>query len=69
MQELLNRINNADTRRAVDKNGDLIVDRIHKARERKKRITAEEINAVVEERDAALSRVSIFYSCSDALYL
>lgn len=56
LQELLNRINNADTRRAVDKNGDLIVDRIHKARERKKRITAEEINAVVEERDAALSR-------------
>ncbi|XP_069772882.1 mirror-image polydactyly gene 1 protein isoform X2 [Narcine bancroftii] len=56
LQELLNRINNADTRRAVDKNGDLIVDRIHKARERKKRITAEEINAVIEERDSALSR-------------
>ncbi|XP_051887733.1 mirror-image polydactyly gene 1 protein isoform X2 [Pristis pectinata] len=56
LQELLNRINNADTRQAVDKNGDLIVDRIHKARERKKRITAEEMNAVIEERDAALSR-------------
>uniref|UniRef100_UPI00398E3123 mirror-image polydactyly gene 1 protein isoform X2 n=1 Tax=Pristiophorus japonicus TaxID=55135 RepID=UPI00398E3123 len=56
LQELLNRINNADTRRAVDKNGDLIVDRIHKTRERKKRITAEEMNAVIEERDAALAR-------------
>ncbi|XP_067847565.1 mirror-image polydactyly gene 1 protein isoform X2 [Heptranchias perlo] len=56
LQELLNRINNADTRRAVDKNGDLIVDRIHKTRERKKKITAEEMNAVIEERDAALAR-------------
>ncbi|GCB66301.1 hypothetical protein scyTo_0013561, partial [Scyliorhinus torazame] len=56
LQELLNRINNADTRRAIDKNGDLIVDRIHKSRERKKKITAEEINAVIEERDAALER-------------
>ncbi|XP_072896099.1 mirror-image polydactyly gene 1 protein isoform X4 [Hemitrygon akajei] len=56
LQELLNRINNADSRCAVDKNGDLIVDKIHKARERKKRITAEEMNAVIEERDAALSR-------------
>ncbi|XP_078418920.1 mirror-image polydactyly gene 1 protein isoform X5 [Cetorhinus maximus] len=56
LQELLNRINNADTRRAIDKNGDLIVDRIHKTMERKKKITAEEINAVIEERDAALGR-------------
>ncbi|XP_041070684.1 mirror-image polydactyly gene 1 protein isoform X4 [Carcharodon carcharias] len=56
LQELLNRINNADTRRGIDKNGDLIVDRIHKTMERKKKITAEEINAVIEERDAALGR-------------
>ncbi|XP_078089899.1 mirror-image polydactyly gene 1 protein isoform X2 [Mustelus asterias] len=56
LQELLNRINNADTRRVIDKNGDLIVDRIHKTRERKKKITAEEINAVIEERDTALGR-------------
>ncbi|XP_067894442.1 mirror-image polydactyly gene 1 protein isoform X2 [Heterodontus francisci] len=56
LQELLHRINNADTRRAVDKNGDLIVDRIHKTRERKKKITAEEMNAVIEERDSALGR-------------
>ncbi|XP_078418918.1 mirror-image polydactyly gene 1 protein isoform X3 [Cetorhinus maximus] len=59
LQELLNRINNADTRRAIDKNGDLIVDRIHKTMERKKKITAEEINAVIEERDAALGRAQL----------
>ncbi|XP_041070683.1 mirror-image polydactyly gene 1 protein isoform X3 [Carcharodon carcharias] len=59
LQELLNRINNADTRRGIDKNGDLIVDRIHKTMERKKKITAEEINAVIEERDAALGRAQL----------
>ncbi|XP_043553779.1 mirror-image polydactyly gene 1 protein isoform X2 [Chiloscyllium plagiosum] len=56
LQELLNRINNANTRRSIDQNEDLIVDRIRKARERKKKITAEEINAVIEERDCALER-------------
>ncbi|XP_007891548.2 mirror-image polydactyly gene 1 protein isoform X1 [Callorhinchus milii] len=56
LQELLNRINYADTGRAVEKNGVVIVDRIHKTRERKKKITAEEMNAVIEERDSALAR-------------
>uniref|UniRef100_A0A8C5K3W0 Mirror-image polydactyly 1 n=1 Tax=Jaculus jaculus TaxID=51337 RepID=A0A8C5K3W0_JACJA len=56
LQELLNRINNADTGRAIQKNGAIIVDRIYKTKECKKRITAEEMNAVIEERDAALSQ-------------
>nr|XP_005989224.1 PREDICTED: mirror-image polydactyly gene 1 protein isoform X3 [Latimeria chalumnae] len=56
LQELLNRINNAGTGLAIEKNGAVIVDRIHKTKERKKKITAEEMNAVIEERDAALSR-------------
>ncbi|XP_060031433.1 mirror-image polydactyly gene 1 protein isoform X2 [Erinaceus europaeus] len=56
LQELLNRINNADTGIAIQKNGDIIVDRIYKTKECEKRITAEEMNAVIEERDAALSR-------------
>ncbi|XP_025057241.1 mirror-image polydactyly gene 1 protein isoform X3 [Alligator sinensis] len=55
LQELLNRINNADTGLAIQKNGAIIVDRIHRTKERKKKITAEEMNAVIEERDAALS--------------
>ncbi|EHB03875.1 Mirror-image polydactyly gene 1 protein [Heterocephalus glaber] len=54
LQELLNRINNADTGIAIQKNGAIIVDRIYKTKECKKRITAEEMNAVIEERDAAL---------------
>ncbi|XP_006891625.1 PREDICTED: mirror-image polydactyly gene 1 protein-like [Elephantulus edwardii] len=56
LQELLNRINNADTGITIEKNGAIIVDRIYKAQECKKRITAEEMNAVLEERDAALSQ-------------
>lgn len=56
LQELLNRINNADTGIAIQKNGAIIVDRIYKTKECKKRITAEEMNALIEERDAALSQ-------------
>ncbi|KAM5340898.1 mirror-image polydactyly gene 1 protein isoform 2-T5 [Glossophaga mutica] len=56
LQELLNRINNADTGIAIEKNGAVIVDRIYKTKACKKRITAEEMNAVIEERDAALSQ-------------
>ncbi|XP_075783024.1 mirror-image polydactyly gene 1 protein isoform X1 [Pelodiscus sinensis] len=56
LQELLNRINNADTGIAIQKNGAIIVDRIHRTKERRKKITAEEMNAVIEERDAALSQ-------------
>ncbi|XP_040132431.1 mirror-image polydactyly gene 1 protein isoform X6 [Ictidomys tridecemlineatus] len=56
LQELLNRINNADTGIAIQKNGAVIVDRIYKTKECKKRITAEEMNAVIQERDAALSQ-------------
>lgn len=56
LQELLNRINNADTGIAIQKDGAVIVDRIYKTKECKKRITAEEMSAVIEERDAALSQ-------------
>lgn len=35
------------------------MDRIYKTKECKKRITAEEMNAVIEERDAALSQVTV----------
>ncbi|XP_045144057.1 mirror-image polydactyly gene 1 protein isoform X2 [Echinops telfairi] len=56
LQELLNRINNADTGIAIQKNGAVIVDRICKTKECEKRITVEEMNAVIEERDAALSQ-------------
>lgn len=56
LQELLNRINNADTGMAIEKNGAVIVDRIYKTKACEKRITAEEMNAVIEERDAALSQ-------------
>ncbi|XP_017653589.1 mirror-image polydactyly gene 1 protein isoform X2 [Nannospalax galili] len=56
LQELLNRINNADTGIAIQKNGAIIVDRIYKTKDCKKRITAGEMGVVIEERDAALAQ-------------
>ncbi|XP_053236058.1 mirror-image polydactyly gene 1 protein isoform X2 [Podarcis raffonei] len=56
LQELLNRINNADTGMAIWRSGAEIVDRIYRTQERKKKIIAEEMNAVIEERDAALAQ-------------
>ncbi|XP_041132361.1 mirror-image polydactyly gene 1 protein-like isoform X2 [Polyodon spathula] len=56
LQELLNRVNNADSGLLIEKSGAVIVDRIRKTRERRKKITAEEMNAVIEERDAAISK-------------
>uniref|UniRef100_A0A8C5SYM2 Mirror-image polydactyly 1 n=1 Tax=Laticauda laticaudata TaxID=8630 RepID=A0A8C5SYM2_LATLA len=59
LQELLNRINNADTGMAIWRTGAIIVDRIYRTQKQKKKITAEEINALIEERDAALAQVSL----------
>nr|XP_008101023.1 PREDICTED: mirror-image polydactyly gene 1 protein isoform X1 [Anolis carolinensis] len=56
LQELLNRINNADTGMAIRRSGAVIVDRIYRIQERKKKITAEEMSAVIEERDAVLAQ-------------
>ncbi|XP_077179258.1 mirror-image polydactyly gene 1 protein [Paroedura picta] len=56
LQELLNRINNADSGMAIRRTGAVIVDRIYRTQERKKKIMAEEMNAVIEERDAALAQ-------------
>ncbi|XP_044520710.1 mirror-image polydactyly gene 1 protein [Gracilinanus agilis] len=56
LQELLNRINNADTGRAIQSNGAIIMDRIYKTKKCKEKITTEEMSAVIEERDAALSK-------------
>lgn len=73
LQELLNRVNNADSGLLIEKSGAVIVDRIHKTRERRKKITAEEMNAVIEERDAAISKVSLvkfrFVTCTNSKVL
>lgn len=45
------------------------MDRIYKTKECKKRITAEEMNAVIEERDAALSQVTAYISKKHLLSL
>ncbi|XP_023696074.1 mirror-image polydactyly gene 1 protein isoform X3 [Paramormyrops kingsleyae] len=59
LEELLNRINSADSALGIERTGAVIVDRLRKMRDRKRRITAEEMNAVIEERDAALAREAL----------
>ncbi|KAL0968962.1 hypothetical protein UPYG_G00220530 [Umbra pygmaea] len=56
LEELLNRVNSADSALGIERNGAVIVDRLEKIRERRRKITAEEMNAVLEERDTALAR-------------
>ncbi|XP_066550077.1 mirror-image polydactyly gene 1 protein isoform X2 [Amia ocellicauda] len=55
-QELLNRVNSADSALAIERSGAVLADRLLKTRERRKKITAEEMNAVIEERDTALAK-------------
>ncbi|XP_041704022.1 mirror-image polydactyly gene 1 protein isoform X1 [Coregonus clupeaformis] len=56
LEELLNRVNSADSALGIERSGVVIVDRLQKARERRRKITAEEMNAVIEERETALAR-------------
>lgn len=46
---------------AIRRTGAVIVNRIYRTQERKKKISAEEMNAVIEERDAVLAQVSPCY--------
>ncbi|KTG43613.1 hypothetical protein cypCar_00001249 [Cyprinus carpio] len=57
LEELLNRVNSADSALAIEQNGAAIIEQIQKARERRSQITSEEMKAVIEERDAALTRI------------
>nr|XP_046164309.1 mirror-image polydactyly gene 1 protein isoform X1 [Oncorhynchus gorbuscha] len=56
LEELLNRVNSADSALGIERSGGVIVDRLQKVRERRRKITAEEMNAVIEERETALAR-------------
>ncbi|KAM5129117.1 mirror-image polydactyly gene 1 protein isoform 1-T2 [Mantella aurantiaca] len=53
LQELLGRLGEAEGGTAIHQNGELILERIRKSRERREEITAEEMGAVIQERDAA----------------
>ncbi|XP_059374543.1 mirror-image polydactyly gene 1 protein-like isoform X1 [Carassius carassius] len=56
LEELLNRVNSADSALAIEQSGAAIIEQIQRARERRSQITSEEMKAVIEERDAALTR-------------
>ncbi|KAL7873169.1 hypothetical protein AOLI_G00122400 [Acnodon oligacanthus] len=56
LEELLNRVSSADSALSIERSGMAIMERIQKARERRSKITSEEMKAVIEERDSALTR-------------
>ncbi|XP_053330323.1 mirror-image polydactyly gene 1 protein [Spea bombifrons] len=53
LQELIERVVEAENGVAIQQNGELILERIRKIRERRELITAEEMGAVIQERDSA----------------
>ncbi len=60
LEELLNRVNSADSALAIEQSGAAIIEQIQRARERRSQITSEEMKAVIEERDTALTRVQTY---------
>jgi len=56
----LNRVNSADSALAIEQSGAAIIEQIQRARERRSQITSEEMKAVIEERDAAITRVQTY---------
>lgn len=56
LEELLNRVNSAESAFDIEESGAAIIEQIQRARERRSQITSEEMKAVIEERDTALSR-------------
>ncbi|XP_028852409.1 mirror-image polydactyly gene 1 protein [Denticeps clupeoides] len=56
LEELLNQVNSADSALGIERSGAAILERLQKARERRAKITAEEMKAVMEERDSALAK-------------
>ena len=57
LEELLNRVNSADSAVSLERSGAVLVDLLQKARERHRKITAEEMNTVLQERDTAQAKV------------
>ncbi|XP_062325323.1 mirror-image polydactyly gene 1 protein isoform X2 [Osmerus eperlanus] len=56
LEELLNRVNSADSAVSLERSGAVLVDLLQKARERHRKITAEEMNTVLQERDTAQAK-------------
>lgn len=56
LEELLNRVNSADSALDIEQSGAAIIEQIQRARERRSQITSEEMKAVIEGRDTALNR-------------
>lgn len=60
MDELLRHICDADSVQEIEQFGSVLVQRLWLARQRRSDITAQEMKAVMEERDSSTAKVSLF---------
>ncbi|XP_075469425.1 mirror-image polydactyly gene 1 protein isoform X3 [Ascaphus truei] len=65
LQDLLDRLWEADGSIAIQQNGDLILDCIRKTRERREEITAKEMGVVIRERDSARAKGQLTFLQND----
>lgn len=60
VDELLRHICDADSVQEIERFGSVLVQRLWLARQRRSDITAQEMKAVMEERDGSTAKVSLF---------
>ncbi|XP_056401223.1 mirror-image polydactyly gene 1 protein isoform X2 [Hyla sarda] len=61
LQELLDKLDEAEDGADIVQNGDLILDHIKRSQERREQITAEEMGAVIIERDTARAQAPVTF--------
>lgn len=68
LEELLNKVSNAESALCVERNGMAILELIQRARERRSKNISEEMKVVIDQRDAALSRVRFITTLHQKLW-
>ena len=63
VEELLQCVCDADSVQEVERFGSVLVQRLQLARQRRNDITAQEMKAVLEERDVSVAKVSLLSVC------
>ena len=67
VDELLQCVCDADSAQEVEEFGSVLVQRLRLAQQRRNDITAQEMKAVMEERDGSVAKVTYLCDCSHCL--
>uniref|UniRef100_A0A3Q1ER55 Uncharacterized protein n=1 Tax=Acanthochromis polyacanthus TaxID=80966 RepID=A0A3Q1ER55_9TELE len=68
IDELIQQVHDADSGQDVHQFGSVLVERLRLARQRRNDITAQEMKAVMEERDRSVIKVSLVYAVHRVYY-